>query len=79
MLVGSARQFVEPAAGQFAEAMEVRLEMLEIVRREIEPEQVAQAAIDGVEILAGAFECEMIGALRPGDSGGLRSVRRVHA
>ena len=66
MLVGGARQFIEPAAGQFAEAMEMRFQMLEIIRRKIEPDEIAQAAIDGVEIFTGAVEAQMVGAVRLG-------------
>ena len=57
-----ARQFVEPAAGERAEAIEMRLEMAEIVRLEIMREQVAQAAVDGVEILSRAIRRDVIGA-----------------
>src|ERR1700753_1130288 len=77
MLVGRTRQFVEPAAGEFAESAEMRLKVAEILGREIKPQQVAQAAIDGVEILAGTVEPEMVRALF--DGGRFRSVRRVHA
>ena len=66
MLVGGARKLIEPAAGQRAETMEMRFQPLEIVRREIKSELVAQAAIDGIEILAGAVEPQMVGAVRPG-------------
>ena len=64
MLVGGARELVEPAAGQFAEPIEMRLQLPKIVRRKIERQQVAQPAVDGIEIFAGAVEPEMIGTLR---------------
>jgi hypothetical protein len=51
MLVGEASQLVEPAAGQHAEAIEVRFQVAEIFRREIKRQQIAQAAIERVEIL----------------------------
>ena len=62
MLVGDPRQLVEPAACECAEAIEMRLEAREIIRREIMREQVAQAAVDGVEILSGAIGRDVIGA-----------------
>jgi hypothetical protein len=41
MLVGESRQFIEPAAGQCAEPVEVRLQLPEIVRRDIKRKQIA--------------------------------------
>jgi hypothetical protein len=41
--------------------MEMRLQPPKIVRRQIKPDQIAQAAIDGVEIFTRAIQCEMIG------------------
>jgi hypothetical protein len=72
MLVGGPRELIQPSASQFAEAMEMRLRLSEIIRREIKPDQVAQTAVDGVEMLTRAVEREMIGALRlvvPSDFG----------
>ena len=62
MLVGDPRQFIEPAAGQRAEAIEMRLEPAKIVRRQIERQQIAQAAIDGVEVLSRAIRRDVVGA-----------------
>ena len=62
MLVGDPRQLVEPAAGQCAEPVEMRLEPREIVRRQIKREQIAQAAVDGVEILSRTIGRDVIGA-----------------
>ena len=82
MLVGGFRQLIQPAARQRPEAMEMRLEPPEIVRRQIELQQLAQAAIDQVEVLSGAVRREMIGAAaevwRRGDVERYWSVRRVH-
>ena len=62
MLVGHAGQLVEPAAGELAEPVEMRLQLLEIVRCQIKRQQVAQAAVDGIEILSGAVRREVFGA-----------------
>ena len=62
VLVGDPRQFVEPAAGERAEAIEMRLQLAEIVRLQIMREQIAQAAVDGVEILSRAIRRDVIGA-----------------
>ena len=62
MLVGKPRQFVESAAGKSAEPVEMRLEVLEVGGRQIMREQVAQAAVDGVEILPGGVGRDVIGA-----------------
>ena len=45
VLVGGPRQFIEPAACKRAEAIEMRLQPAKIIRLQIEPEQIAQAAI----------------------------------
>ena len=62
MLVGDPGEFVEPAAGQRAETIEVRLKPAKIIRFQIKLQQIAQAAIDGVEILPGAIRRDVIGA-----------------
>ena len=62
MFVGDPRQLVEPAAGKSAEAVEMRPELPEILGGQIMREQVAQAAVDGVEILARAIRRNVIGA-----------------
>ena len=59
MLVGGPRQFVQPAAGQRAEAIEMRLKPPKIARLQIKPEQIAQAAIDRIKILPGAIRRQM--------------------
>ena len=51
--VGDARQFVQPAAGELAEALVVRRQPVEHVRRQIDRQQVAQSRIGGEEIHAG--------------------------
>ena len=82
MLVGGFRQLIQPAARQRPEAMEMRFEPPKIVRRQIELQQIAQAAIDQVEVQSGAIRRDMIGAVaeirRRGDVERCRSVRRVH-
>jgi hypothetical protein len=55
ILVGDPRQFVEPAAGQRAEPMEMRLQLPVIVFRQIKRQQIAQTTIDLVEIQARAI------------------------
>ena len=82
MLVGDPRQFIEPAARQNPQAMEMRFQPLKIVRLQIKPEQIAQAAIHGIEILARAIRRDMVGAalaiLRLGLVERLMRGRRVH-
>ena len=46
VLVGDPRQFIEPAARQRAEAIEMRLQPPKIIRLQIQTEKIAQAAID---------------------------------
>ena len=48
--VGEPRAFVEMAAGQFAEAIEMRLDMAEQRIGEMQPQQVGQRRIGPVEI-----------------------------
>src|SRR6266446_7772465 len=62
VLVGDPGQFTEPAARQSTQAIEMRLQPSKIIRLEIKPEQVAQAAVDRVEILSGAIRRDVIGA-----------------
>ena len=62
MLVGDAGKLVEPAAGELAEPIEMRFQHSEIIRCQIKRQQIAQAAVDGVEILSGAVGREMIRA-----------------
>jgi len=63
MLVGDPGELIEPAPGQFAETVEMRLKPAQVGRLQIEPEQVAQAAIDGIEILSRAIRRDVIGAV----------------
>ena len=74
VLVGEPGQFIEPAAGQRAEAIEVRLQPLEIVGGQIEPQQIVQAAIGGVKILPGAVRRDVVGTATR--DGRLRLFRR---
>ncbi len=82
MLVGDPRQFIEPAARECAEAIEMRFQPLKIVRLQIKPEQIAQAAIDGIEILPRAIRRDVVGAalaiLRFGLVERFLRWRRVH-
>ncbi len=82
MLVGGFRQLIQPAARQRPEAMEMRLEPPKIVRRQIELQQITQAAVDQVEVLTGAVRRDAIGAVaevrRCCNVERCRSVRRVH-
>src|SRR5665647_3749046 len=65
MLVGNPGELIEPAAGQRAEAVEMRLQPAEIIRLQIEFQKIAQAAIDGVEVLPGAIRRDVVGAAAP--------------
>ena len=59
--VGHARQLVQPAAGEHAEALEMRLQMRARVGGQVERQQLPQPRIDGVEILPGAVGCNVRG------------------
>ncbi len=82
VLVGGSGELVEPAAGKGAEAVEVGLEPAKVIGLQIEPEQVAQAAIDGIEILSRTIRRDVIGAMlrivRRGGAGRGVGRRRVH-
>ena len=62
VLVGDPGQFVEPAARQNTQAIKMRLQPSKIVRLEIKSDKIAQAAVDRVEILAGAIRRDVTGA-----------------
>ncbi len=62
MLVGDPRQFIEPAARQNTQAIKMGFQPSQIIRLEIKPDKIAQAAVDCVEILAGAIRRDVIGA-----------------
>src|SRR5258708_6193589 len=55
MLVGDARQFVEPATGQGTESMKMWLQSPVIGISQIKRQQIAQAAIDLIKIQACAI------------------------
>ena len=59
---GEPRQLIEPAAGELPKPVEMRLEAGKIIRHEIELQQIAQAAIDGVEVLSRTIRRDVIGA-----------------
>jgi hypothetical protein len=59
--VGDARQLVEPAAGEHAEPLEMRLQVSTRLGRQIERQQLLQPRIDRVEILPGAVRRDMRG------------------
>jgi hypothetical protein len=73
VLVGDPRQFIQPAAGERAEAIEMRLELCEVISRQIGAQEIAQAAISGVEVLSSAVRRDVIGA-----AGQSRCYSRVH-
>jgi len=73
-------EFVEPTAGNPAQAIEVRLQRAKIPRREIKRQQIAEAPIDCVKIVLRAIGCEIV---RAGIAGVLRREpvaggKRVH-
>ena len=53
MAVADAGAFIQPAAGQLAEPVQMRVQMRYQIGWQVEPEQVAQRAVVAVEILAG--------------------------
>jgi hypothetical protein len=61
--VGHPGQFIEPAARQNTQAIKMRFQPTKIVRIKIKPDKIAQAAVDCVEILAGAIWRDVIGAV----------------
>jgi len=63
---------------QRAEAIEMRLQPAKIVRFQIKPQQIAQAAIDCVEILTRAIRRDVIGAPRLRADERFLGRRRVH-
>jgi hypothetical protein len=75
VLVGDPGQFIEPAARQHAQAIEMRLQPPNIVWLEIESDEIAQAAVDRVEILAGAIRRDVAGAAVLRWRGAQRSLR----
>jgi hypothetical protein len=62
MLVGGPRQFVEPAARQRTEAVEMRFQPAKIIRLKIQLQKIAQAAIPCIKILPGAIRRDVSGA-----------------
>jgi hypothetical protein len=62
VFIGGPRQFIQSAARQSAEAIEMRLEPPKIIRFQINLEKIAEAAIDRIEILPRAIRCDVIGA-----------------
>ena len=80
MLVGDPGEFIEPPARQFAEPIEMRFQPPKILRLQIKPEQIAQAAIDRIEILSRAVrrDVKRTAALGAGFDERLVWGRRVH-
>ena len=66
MLVGDPREFVQPSAGERAEPVEMRLRDARNRRAQIERQQRAQAAVDGIKILSRAVRRDVLGAAAPG-------------
>jgi hypothetical protein len=62
VFVGDLGQFIQAAARERAEAIEMRFQPSEIGRLQIKLEKIAQAAVDRVEILSGAIRRDVIGA-----------------
>src|SRR5213078_4106346 len=62
VLVGNPGQLIEPAARQDTQAIEMRLQLPKIIWLEIKSDKIAQAAVDRIEILAGAIRRDVIGA-----------------
>jgi hypothetical protein len=80
MFVGDPRQFVQTAARQLPQAMEMRFQPPKILRLQIQPQQIAQAPVNSVKILPRAIRCDVIGAAGFGLGVDERCVkgRRVH-
>jgi hypothetical protein len=69
VLVGDARQLIEPAAGQGAEAVEMRRQPPMIGIGQIKRQQIAQASIDLIKIQARAVARNVVratGKFQPG-------------
>ncbi len=50
MLVGDFREFIEPSSSKLSEAIEMRLHRSAQLRFHMKIEQVAQAAVDAIEV-----------------------------
>jgi hypothetical protein len=61
VLVGYPREFIEPAARERAQAIEMWFQSPKIIRLQISPQEVTQAAIFCVEILSGTIRCDVAG------------------
>ena len=61
-----AREFVEAPAGEFAEALEVRLKRLADAGCKVEREQIAYPAVDRIEIETRAVRRDMTGRVERG-------------
>ncbi len=64
MLVGDFRKLVEPAPSELAELIEMRLHRGAQPRLHVKIEQVAQAAVDAVEVHAAAIRRNQFGGRR---------------
>jgi len=78
MLVGDARELVEPAAGKLAHPIEMRFQLRKIMTCQIKRQQVAQAPVDRIEVLSRA-----VGRKQGGTAVGIgrkrwAGKRRVH-
>ena len=62
MPVGDPCQLIQPAAGEGPEPVEMRRQPAKIFRRQVMAEQIAQAAVDGIEILPRTIGRDVIGA-----------------
>jgi hypothetical protein len=62
VFVGDPGQLIQAAAREYAKAIEMRFQPSEIGRLQIKSEKIAQAAVDGVEVLPGAIRRDVIGA-----------------
>ena len=62
VLVGGSGELVQPATGELAEAIEVRVEPPKIIRLKVDLQQIAQPAIGRIEVLSRAIRCDMTGA-----------------
>jgi hypothetical protein len=76
MLVGKAGPTVEIAAGELAQAVEVRPEVRLFLRRQVEPEQIAETRIGPEQVQPAAVAADMVGAARRAAGVAFRPRRR---
>jgi len=69
VLIRLQRQLIKPPAGQLAQPLDMRGEMLERRLVEVKRQQIAQRPVDLPKVKPAAIGCDLVGAARIGDRG----------